>query len=210
MDFKEYQQQEEKSAPTITIEAEPPTVEVTSMSSTEQSLTTTPAVQPEIQQFQSTLARLVKALAEEDEQNRGYETPDDYVDLPRHPKTAFFLDKAYEKKIQDQIAAIEKALPQWLAHQIKRPAPTTQAEANRWVDKYRTLFNQMFTSPNENLSPYEAANRERAEDQVRWGNTPDRALKMMLETVLLQEDTKARFIEVLDKSPRIKKKKARK
>ena len=59
---------------------------------------------------------------------------------------------------------------------------------------------------NINRFSYEAFMRVRAEEQVRWGGTPKKALQMMIDAVELDADGRRRMIKMLD-SPRRKKQK---
>ena len=134
-----------------------------------------------------------------------WSTPIGYVEPSRKGETLQFVDREYEKRVREQYHAIKKAIPYWVAHELQRPI-ISQSEADRVASKHRTFLEEAAKERNINRFSYEAFMRVRAEEQVRWGGTPKKALQMMIDAVELDADGRRRMIKMLD-SPRRKKQK---
>ena len=67
----------------------------------------------------------------------------------------------YEARVRAQGRAIKKALPQWIAHELKRPI-TSQAEADRMGSMYRVHLERMAKEKNIKLRQLRTLSRGRA------------------------------------------------
>ena len=65
------------------------------------------------------------------------------VEPERDPNSGrgYYLDQEYEARVREQHKAINKAIPHWVAHELKRKI-TSQAEADRVTSKYCTHLEQ--------------------------------------------------------------------
>ena len=150
-------------------------------------------------------AEAAPVVSAEQPQEKYYEwaTPAGFVAPDRKPRSAQFVDEHYEARVRAQGRAIKKALPQGIAHELKRPI-TSQAEADRMGSMYRVHLERMAKEKNIKHYSFDNYVRFRAEKQVRWQGSPNQALQMLMESAYLDDASKSHLISLLD-SPRKKK-----
>jgi hypothetical protein len=150
---------------------------------------------------------LANAAATTDE-DPGYETPEDFVEPPRKAWNGDFTDNAFELKVREQLYAIKKALPLFIAHELNIPKPST-AEADRLTAYYRSAMEKLAQAKGMVIFKFEDFLRFRAEDQVRWQARPDQALDCLLNTLDIN-GIKPDLVVAWEKSKNSKRGKAKK
>jgi hypothetical protein len=100
--------------------------------------------------------------------------------------------------VREQTTAIRRALPQFIAHELKIPTPST-ADADRLSAFYRTSLEKNAKALGRRFR-WEFFIRDRAEEQVRWKVQPEQALVCLLNTIEPSDETLSHIRFALDKS----------